>query len=947
VSGSITKIDTDTEESVSGGHAEGVVVDGTDIFEYTGEFNNLNADARPTVTIDGDSVNPEYFGYEPSQPDSQPISFGTEYSGELTDSNTRDRYTFNAKAGEYIRAMTWSGAPEEITATIYGPDGNALDSFDVYVETMPVGARAPKTGEHTIEFSGNPSTPGYTFTVTKSSADTMDNSPSDARQLTDGETRTGTAEENDDGDYWAIDAPNSETLTATVDAETFVGATFTAEFIAPDGTRLDSQQVSCTPGQCRIPAELSAAAQESGTYYVKVSGGTEGYVDYSVTANAPNTETHRIKVSSDGERINYDFDVSGTVEKVDTDTEESVSGGHAEGVVVDGTDVFEFTGSLTDFAADGCPDVVVDGRTIPPSQLNCKQPDPSPTAISLGTTYSGDVSDESSSDTYTFRAENGEYIRTKMISYAGGETISATLYAPDGTELSTSNLYGEEYSFGAQAPTTGKYTLKFTENQPSSGEYEFVTMTATDSTGDSPSQARSLPDSTTKTDILGTNDADYWAVDVPASGDLSVTVDHESYSGAGLTVEIFGPDGTVLQRQRTACLPGGAGQCAPVEFSRATTSTGTHYIRVRDASNNYVKYAVTANAPETPNTSTPMTVGKEYSGEITRSESPRRYTFTANKGEYMRLSVRAGTGGKPTMTVYGPDGERLIDRTELFEDDMWPYAIKAPSDGEYTVEIEMNADKGPYVYGLRLWKASPSIDGVGDTRATAQQLHEWERPSATIFEDGKDYWKVDVQNPGQFTVTVANEIASTEIALDIINPDGDVIAHRDVNCQPDPSTCEIGGLSATADSPGTYYAVVSDKNITGFHTYSISTTLPEGSTEETHRFEISSNRQVDYEFDVTGMVTAVNAESGDSVSDGHVEGAVNGGTDTFEYTGKMMSLDVSGGATASVDGTPLITAGSTSSSSSTDTSGAPLTVARLTVERHLKIRLGVSCRVGS
>lgn len=75
-------------------------------------------------------------------------------------------------------------------------------------------------------------------------------------------------------------------------------------------------------------------------------------------------EVHKITISSDGERVNYEFDVTGTVEKVDTDAEESVSGGHAEGVVVDGTDVFEFTGSLQRYTDDGDPTVKVDGDTI-------------------------------------------------------------------------------------------------------------------------------------------------------------------------------------------------------------------------------------------------------------------------------------------------------------------------------------------------------------------------------------------------------------------------------------------------------------------------------------------------------------------------------------------------------------------------------------------------------
>jgi len=82
-------------------------------------------------------------------------------------------------------------------------------------------------------------------------------------------------------------------------------------------------------------------------------------------------ETHRIEISSDGERTKYLFEVTGTISKVDTDNEERVSssGGHAEGVVVDGTDVFEFTGQITVFSHDGNPTVVVDGNEIDESAI--------------------------------------------------------------------------------------------------------------------------------------------------------------------------------------------------------------------------------------------------------------------------------------------------------------------------------------------------------------------------------------------------------------------------------------------------------------------------------------------------------------------------------------------------------------------------------------------------
>jgi hypothetical protein len=376
VSGTVEKIDTDTEESVSGGTAEGVVVDGTDVFEYTGSIERMTADGLPSISIDGRSVDPKSLGVE-AGPES--ITYGTSYSGELTDGEDSDRYSFRAEAGQFIRVLTISGSPEAIDARLYGPDGTRLDTHEVYVETMPLGARAPTTGEYTLVFAGDPpGEPDYRFEVTRSSPDRMGDSPADARALENGATRTGTAQEGDDGDYWAIDVPEPGPVTVEVDHESYVGAGLTAELLGPDGERLGRSETNCSPGGGCPPIEFSYEAATSGTHYVRIAEGTEGYVDYSVTASAPTAgggggdDMRRIVIEGrDAETSStYEFTASGEVEPTDrTDTEDEISGATATGVVVDDVDAYRFEGAITDFETEGDVEVRVDGTSVDPERI--------------------------------------------------------------------------------------------------------------------------------------------------------------------------------------------------------------------------------------------------------------------------------------------------------------------------------------------------------------------------------------------------------------------------------------------------------------------------------------------------------------------------------------------------------------------------------------------------
>lgn len=318
-------------------------------------------------------------GTAPSAAGQQSIETGTEYEGTVGPNDSTDRYTFSAQQGEYVRVTTFSGSPDQVEATLYGPDGDRLGGHEVYVEHIGFGTQAPQSGQYTVEFTNNSAYQhDYRFEVETAAADDVGDTRSAAGSLGDSPARAVLGE--GDEDYWAIDVPQAGEVSVDVDNERIIGAGVAVEVLSPGGEVLASAETNCAPGSdpCDIP-ELAVNADSGGEYYVHVvDAGVPGFNRYSISAETPEepTETRasgeeprRIVVSSDGERINYEFDVTGSIEPVDTDTEESVSGDHAEGVVVDGSDVFEFTGEVTSFAADGDPAVEVDGEAVDPDSF--------------------------------------------------------------------------------------------------------------------------------------------------------------------------------------------------------------------------------------------------------------------------------------------------------------------------------------------------------------------------------------------------------------------------------------------------------------------------------------------------------------------------------------------------------------------------------------------------
>lgn len=295
-----------------------------------------------------------------------------------------------------------------------------------------------------------------------------------------------------------------------------------------------------------------------------------------------------------------------------------------------------------------------------------------------------------------------------------------------------------------------------------------------------------------------------------------------------------------------------------------------------------------------------ITIGKDYERTFGPNESEHTYTFTVEKGEYIRVTM-SGPPDEPAMELRGPNGEQLLHET-LYPDHT-PYGTVAPADGEYTLTFTSPLQREhPYWFTVDI--AGP--DRVGPT-SNPGNLEPGTPETAALQQGDIDAWEVKVENRGTLTMTVEHDhLIGANVGAEIINTvSGETVTRKETNCSPGTGPCEIGELSATVD-PGVYEIRLYDTggtspgNIPGFVEYTVSASAPDA--PDTKRIRISSDDQVHYRFSVSGEVWGIDTDPSETIDDNRVEGIVNGGDDVFEYTGEIQSYEDDGAPTVEIDG---------------------------------------------
>ena len=113
--------------------------------------------------------------------------------------------------------------------------------------------------------------------VVQPQAHEPNDSPETATRIADGETQEGTISATDDLDYYAIAVDGPSQLTVEVTKDIGNNSTLFADVLAPDEERLSSITLESNESA----GEASVTVNQSGTYYIRMSGAEN--VSYSLT----------------------------------------------------------------------------------------------------------------------------------------------------------------------------------------------------------------------------------------------------------------------------------------------------------------------------------------------------------------------------------------------------------------------------------------------------------------------------------------------------------------------------------------------------------------------------------------------------------------------------------------------------------------------------------------
>jgi len=229
--------------------------------------------------------------------------------------------------------------------------------------------------------------------------------------------------------------------------------------------------------------------------------------------------------------------------------------------------------------------------------------------------------------------------------------------------------------------------------------------------------------------------------------------------------------------------------------------------------------------------------GTEYSGTLDAEDSRDVYTFSAEEGEYLRVTTR-GASENVEATLYGPGGEELTALDLSVENT--PIGAVAPESGDYRLvfepadgqEISAGSDYG---YAFMLSAAAPDAAEPNDRQSAATQRGSATATTgATLGEGDTDWYAVEVGAGATVAADLDREstTATNDVAVAIVDADGERFAGTETDCTPGGGPCDPPELRATVGRPGTYYVQVTDAGLEGYVDYTLRTEVRGSETTE-------------------------------------------------------------------------------------------------------------------
>ena len=344
--------------------------------------------------------------------------------------------------------------------------------------------------------------------------------------------------------------------------------------------------------------------------------------------------------------------------------------------------------------------------------INVSAEVPTATPISFGETVNGTINSQGQTNNYTFNANAGDTIYSRMSSsWSGGPQIR--LYAPNGTQISvsTQSLGSFATDMTLQLPLTGTYTLLAGDNfGDATGTYGLFLQRTNDAGNTEP-----IAFGETKAGSI-TRSAEMKNYTFSANaGDTIYSRMSSSWSG-GPQIRLYAPNGTQISvstqslgsfaTDMTLQLPltGTYTLLAGDNFGDATGTYGLFLQRTNDAGN-----------------TEPIAFGETKAGSITRSAEMMNYTFDANAGDTIFSRMSSSWSGGPQIRLYAPNGTQISVSTQSLGSFATDMTLQLPLTGTYTLLAGDNFGDATGTYGLFLQRTNDAGNtepiAFGETKA--------------------------------------------------------------------------------------------------------------------------------------------------------------------------------------------------------------------------------------
>jgi hypothetical protein len=710
--------------------------------------------------------------------------------------------------------------------TLYGPDGTAIDSGSGYGTADVVVAGTTDAEDGTYYLKATPSDVAgepYGFAVETVDPDGFEanDDRGGALPVEPGEGVQGTIPDGD-ADWFAIEASSGERLDATVSIPEAIGVdnNVALTLYDPEGNEIgenpEDVRTNNAPADrtsrfdSRFAVTQTAATEESGTYYVRVTGvETTGFTEYDLVTAVSET---------DGDNGNDDNGDDGNDGENGTD---------------DGDDVRANATPIE-------PNEFVEGE------------------IDAGGGDGRDI------DWYRFDVAAGEHLR--VVSAEGYGVGSAfTLYGPSGDVLGSGEEFGTEDApvAGATDAAGGTYYLKVTIDDTFAGEPYGFSVETTPPDPFEPNEKRSeavpIDSGTTRSGVIAAGDGDWFAVDVAAGETLNTTLELTDARSLGYVgrnnadLDLYDPDGDEVGRNRNDVRTNNApadqtsrfdGRFAVTQTAVAE-ETGTYYVRVTGVeTTGFTEYDLVTAVSGTDddgddgenetgdggddeggndgengdgsgsgpydNATAVDSLSAIENGEIGSDGEAAVFAVELTEGSQVEITQGIGGGAFP-VTLLDRDGNvlgRLADQDEYRSEE---YTLRANASYTGAYYLKVDGEPGDR-YSILETVTEPDDSEPNDARTEATVLAIGGSEEATVVRGDTDYYAVD-PSAGETVEVFANGTGAAE--LTVYGPDGSVIETAKVPYGSSPNAGDPIA-SATAENGGTYYLELSiQENTTG------------------------------------------------------------------------------------------------------------------------------------